>query len=137
VNSLLSFGFSGILEPLVRRNILSVGLLPEVGFLHETRNGREPLVWDLEESFRRLIMEATLKTLPQITRKAFLRNGDYLLRMKPETIKLFVANIREIFEEKIPYKGEMWKTESIILDYVRILAKSLQESKIPYFPTFG
>ena len=136
INALLNFGYS-LLEAIVRKNILAVGLLPEVGFVHEIASGKEPLVYDMEEPFRNLVDESVLQILPKMSNRDFTYDRKtYNLRLKPSTCNLVLQTLSQTLEEKREYRGEMWRTESIILDYVRTLAKSLTEGKIPEFGLF-
>jgi CRISPR-associated protein Cas1 len=52
--ALLYYGYS-LLESACRSAIVSVGLLPEVGFLHEVAPSKFPLAYDIQEPFRWLV----------------------------------------------------------------------------------
>ncbi|QDT32302.1 type I-MYXAN CRISPR-associated endonuclease Cas4/Cas1 [Thalassoglobus polymorphus] len=58
-NSLLSFGYS-MLFNAVHRSIITVGLDPAFGFLHQPRSAAPPLVMDLMELFRVLLVDMPL-----------------------------------------------------------------------------
>lgn len=139
VNCLLNFGFSGFLEGIVRKNVISTGLMPEVGFVHEVNKGKEPLVYDIQDAgFREIISEKVLSTITQIKQSDFeYDRKNYQLRLKPSLVRFLLKMLSEAFEEKREYRGESWRTESILLDYSRILAKSLLDDKIPVFPLFN
>lgn len=51
INALLNYGYS-ILVSEIRKDLNSVGLDSQIGFLHETLLSRTPLVYDLQELFR-------------------------------------------------------------------------------------
>jgi len=58
-NCLLSFGYA-LLQSLVHRTILAVGLEPSLGFYHQPRTAAPPLVLDLMELFRTLLWDIPL-----------------------------------------------------------------------------
>ncbi len=134
INALLNFGFTGILEPVIRKYIHAVGLLPEVGYLHEVSAHKEPLVYDLMEPFRFLICESILKLLPKLRQTDFTyERKDIRLRLKPSTIHQLIQETSRTLESDLWYKEANWRCESIVLDYVRELASALQRDKIPEF----
>jgi len=58
-NCLLSFGYS-MLFNVVHRSIIAVGLDPAFGFLHQPRSAAPPLVMDLMELFRVVLVDMPL-----------------------------------------------------------------------------
>lgn len=54
VNALLNYGYT-ILESVVRKNLISASLLPDVGFVHKIGEAKEPLCYDMEEPFREVM----------------------------------------------------------------------------------
>ena len=58
-NCLLSFGYA-LLQSVVHRSLLAVGLEPALGFYHQPRSAAPPLVLDLMELFRTLLWEIPL-----------------------------------------------------------------------------
>ena len=58
-NCLLSFGYA-LLQALVHRSLLAVGLEPALGFYHQPRTAASPLVLDLMELFRTLLWDIPL-----------------------------------------------------------------------------
>lgn len=116
INALLNFGFSGFLEGIVRKNVISVGLMPEIGFVHEVNKGKEPLVYDIQDTgFREIISEKILNTLPQIKQSDFeYDRKNYQLRLKPVLARFLLETFSETFEEKRQYKGASWRTEPIL-----------------------
>ena len=62
VNALLSFLYSMLVRECVA-GLLSVGLEPELGFLHRLRAGRPGLALDLAEEFRPIIADSVVLSL--------------------------------------------------------------------------
>jgi CRISPR-associated protein Cas1 len=58
-NCLLSFGYA-LLQSVVHRSLLAVGLEPALGFYHQPRTAAPPLVLDLMELFRTLLWDIPL-----------------------------------------------------------------------------
>lgn len=62
VNTLLNYVYA-ILESQCRKALNSVGLEPTIGFLHEVRQTKQPLVYDLQEPFRWLVHVTAIEPL--------------------------------------------------------------------------
>jgi CRISPR-associated protein Cas1 len=107
-NIALNIGY-GILRNYVWKAIISVGLLPYVGFLHKFRHGRPSLVFDLMEEFRSPFVDKPLISLA--------RKDKDLIKDYKEVIK---AIVKEINEEDL-------------LTQARKLALAILENK-PYIP---
>ncbi|EQD65946.1 CRISPR-associated protein Cas1, partial [mine drainage metagenome] len=105
VNALLNFGYS-LLEGRVRHAVNSVGLMPEIGFLHETAASKLPLVYDLQEGFRWLVDLSVVETVSgrQLDRKAdFLMTENFHVRLRPRAIGLFSQRLSENFNRAVPF----------------------------------
>lgn len=61
---MFNYGYA-ILEAQVRRTINAVGLDPAVGYLHETKSGNTPLVYDFQELYRWLIDLSIIEILEE------------------------------------------------------------------------
>ncbi|MEM1627576.1 MAG: CRISPR-associated endonuclease Cas1 [Sulfolobaceae archaeon] len=107
-NTALNIGY-GILRSYVWRAVISVGLLPYVGFLHKFRHGRPSLVFDLMEEFRSPFVDRPLISLA--------RKEKELIKDYKEVVK---AVVKEINEEEI-------------LTQARRLALAILENR-PYIP---
>lgn len=83
VNTLLNYGYA-ILESQSRKALNSVGLEPTVGFLHEARQTKYPLVYDLQEPYQWLVDTTVISCLEsgRFDKKDFYRMDNYVLRPK-------------------------------------------------------
>ena len=99
VNAALNLAFS-VIEGLTRSAVLATGLMPEVGYLHETRDGKEALVYDLMESARWAGEAAVLSWVagrvrakgPRWSRGVGVVGERFTFRLTP-------AAVRRLFEE--------------------------------------
>ena len=94
VNALLSFLYTLVMHD-VRSALETVGLDPQVGYLHRDRPGRYGLALDLMEEFRPVLADRlvlSLINLKQITAKGFTHGDAGAVTMKDDTRKeLLVA----------------------------------------------
>ncbi|MCS7054487.1 MAG: type I-B CRISPR-associated endonuclease Cas1b [Ignavibacterium sp.] len=98
INSLISFGNS-LLYAVCINEIFRTKLTPYVGFIHETGDGKHPLVYDIAEIFKPVIVDKVIFrviNLNMITKDDFKKTskGYYL---KDEARKIFV----EEFEKRL------------------------------------
>ena len=106
VNALFNYGYS-ILEGWCRRAVNSSNLDPYIGFLHETRVTKEPLVYDLQEPFRWLVDLTIIQALENnlFHKKDFLRTDDYIIRIRPDGVKKLMIELDKVFTIPVKYKG--------------------------------
>jgi len=106
INALFNYGYS-ILESHCRRAIYSANLDPYIGFLHETRVTKEPLVYDLQEPFRWLVDLTIIQALENnlFHKKDFIRTEDYIIRLRPDGAKKLVEELDNTFSQTVKYKG--------------------------------
>ncbi len=106
-NCLLSFGYA-LIQSLVHRSVLAVGLEPAFGFYHQPRTAAPPLVLDLMELFRTPIWEMPL--IGSVNRRTW--------------------DVDEDFEVQ---PGHVWLTETGRKKALQLFESRLQESyKHPY-----
>jgi len=91
VNAILNYSYA-LLESACRTTIRRVGLVPEIGFLHEetswSKRAGEPLVWDMMELGRSWIDEAVLSWISKPKNlTGFKRLDDWTIQIKPETTR--------------------------------------------------
>ncbi len=126
-NCLLSFGYA-LLQSLVHRSILAVGLEPALGFYHQPRSAAPPLVLDLMELFRTLLWDIPL--LGSLNRGQWQADADFAVT--PEHVWLSDGGRRkaiELFEQRLtesyrhPHTGQSLAYARIVELEVRLLEK--------------
>ena len=98
-NCLLSFGYA-LLQSLVHRTLLAVGLEPALGFYHQPRTAAPPLVLDVMELFRTLLWDIPL--IGSLNRGQWEPAGDF--SVTPGQVWLSDAGRRkaiELFEQRL------------------------------------
>jgi CRISPR-associated protein Cas1 len=130
INALLNYGYS-ILVSEIRKDINSVGLDSQIGFLHETLLSRTPLVYDLQELFRWLIDLSVIQILEEnkLKKSNFILTENYHIRLKPDTAKLLIEKIRSNFNSKVPYKKRNFAYQNILYDNISQLAQYISNKK--------
>ncbi len=131
VNVLLSFGYT-ILSQNVLGAVLTAGLDPYVGFLHQLSYNRPSLALDMMEEFRPLIVDSVvLRCLNNhiVTPEDFTRTGDPKrpIRLAPEGVKRFIRELEHRFtqEFKHPGSGERITYRRLFLLQAYQLARTL------------
>lgn len=116
INALFNYGYA-YLEGICRRSINSANLDPYIGFLHETRVTKEPLVYDMQEPFRWLVDLTIIQALENkiFNKKDFIRTDDYIIRIRPEGVKKLISCLDTSFSQKISYKKIHSQWGNIIL----------------------
>jgi CRISPR-associated protein Cas1 len=114
-NALLNYGYA-ILESQCRKALNSVGLEPTVGFLHEARQSKYPLVYDLQEPYRWLVDTTVISCLEsrQFGKKDFYRMDNYVLRLTPEAARRLIDALRIKFNSPVQYKGKFYSWDTLI-----------------------
>ncbi len=115
VNCLLNYGYA-ILESQIRKTLNSVGLEPSVGFLHEARQTKYPLVYDVQEPYRWLVDTTIIECLEceRFSRKDFYRMDNYVLRLKPESVRKLMNALRIRFNSTVRYRGKFYTWATLI-----------------------
>lgn len=124
INALLNYGYA-ILESKIKVAINSVGLDPAISFLHETKDGRASLVYDLQELYRWLIDLSVIQLLEdkKIKKSDFIVTENYNIRLSSKASKALLEKITPNFNKSVYYKGKNHSYEFILLDNVRSLAR--------------
>jgi CRISPR-associated protein Cas1 len=109
-NALLSFLYS-LLANDVRSALETVGLDPQVGFLHQLRPGRPSLALDIMEEFRAYLGDRVmlnLINLKQVARKDFEIRESGEVRMSDDARKTAITAYQKRKQEEImhPFLGE-------------------------------
>lgn len=114
VNAMLSYLYV-LLSHDCRSALETVGLDPQVGFLHEIRPGKPALALDLMEEFRPILVERLVLTLlnrKQIKEEDFETKPGGAVNMKEECRKTLINSYQEkkhneiyhpVLDKKIPY----------------------------------
>jgi CRISP-associated protein Cas1 len=124
VNALLNYGYA-ILESQCRKALNSVGLEPTVGFLHEARQTKYPLVYDFQEPCRWIVDTTVISCLESgwFGKKDFYRMDNYVLRLRPEAARRLVDALRIKFNSPVRYAGKLHGWEVL----VRLKAQELAQ----------
>lgn len=128
-NALLNYGYS-LLESCVRSAILSAGLLPEVGFLHEIAPSKLPLAYDLQEPFRWLVDLSVLELLRdgKLDRKRdFIVTENYHIRLRPSAAEALIDRFSANMNRKVRYHGRPFSYETVVLETARTLSRHLMD----------
>ena len=106
-NALLNYGYS-LLESACRSAIVSVGLLPEIGFVHEVAPSKFPLAYDLQEPFRWLVDLSVLEVVrdAKLDRKAdFIVTENYHVRLRPKAAQALMDRLSANLNRKVAFGG--------------------------------
>jgi CRISPR-associated protein Cas1 len=126
-NALLGFGYA-LIQTLVHRSIIAVGLEPAFGFFHRPRSAAPPLMLDVMELFRTPLWEIPL--IGSINRGQwniaddFELRGDHVWLSSPgrkKAIQLFEQRLQESY--KHPYTGQSLTYARIVELELRLLEK--------------
>ncbi len=140
VNALLSFLYT-ILSHDVEAALESVGLDPQVGYLHRDRPGRSSLALDMMEEFRSYLVDRMVLSLinrRQISAKGFIRKESEAVIMSDDTKKLVLTEWQKRKKEEIthPYLDE--KIPIGLLPYAQalLMARHIRGDLDDYPPFF-
>ena len=126
-NALLNYGYS-LLESACRSAIVSVGLLPEIGFLHEVAHSKLPLAYDLQEPFRWLVDLSVIEVMRdgKLDRKRdFIVTENYHVRLRPTAAKALIERFSANLNRKVSVAGRSFAYETLVLETARKLARQL------------
>ncbi len=95
INALLNYGYA-ILESEIRKGINAIGLDSSIGFLHELKDGRSSLVYDLQELGRWLIDLSVIQLLEEkkLKKSDFIVTENYNIRLRESTAKALIEKVR-------------------------------------------
>jgi CRISPR-associated protein Cas1 len=126
-NCLLSFGYA-LIQTVVHRSLLAVGLEPAFGFYHRPRSAAPPLMLDLMELFRTPLWEMPL--IASINRGQWDIEEDFEIRPghvwmsndgKKKAIQIFEHRLQESY--KHPYTGQSLSYARMVELEARLLEK--------------
>jgi CRISPR-associated protein Cas1 len=115
VNVLLNYGYA-ILESQCRKALNSVGLEPTIGFLHEARQTKYPLVYDFQEPYRWLVDTTVISCLEsgRFGKTDFYRMDNYVLRLRPQTARKLIDALRIKFNSPVRHRGKLCGWDTLI-----------------------
>jgi CRISPR-associated protein Cas1 len=138
-NALLSFLYA-VLANDVRSAVETVGLDPQVGFLHQLRSGRPSLALDIMEEFRAYLGDRVmlnLINLRQVTRKDFEIRESGEVRMSDDARKTVITAYQKRKQEEITHPFLAEKMTAGLLPHVQaqLMARYIR-GDIPEYPPF-
>jgi CRISP-associated protein Cas1 len=138
-NALLSFLYA-ILANDVRSALETVGLDPQVGFLHQLRSGRPSLALDIMEEFRAYLGDRimlNLINLKQVTKKDFEIRESGEVRMSDSARKELLTAYQKRKQEEIthPFLGEKMTIGLLPHIQAQLLARYIR-GDIENYPPF-
>lgn len=138
INALLSFLYS-VLGKDISGALQSVGLDPQIGFLHADRPGRDSLAQDMLEEFRAWWVDRMVLSLinrGQIKPNDFITEAGGAVILKPEARKLIFQTLQAKKQEKITHPFLNEEVEIGLLPYIQsmLLARHLRGDLAEYPP---
>lgn len=140
MNALLSFIYALLTSDCVAA-CQSVGLDPQMGFLHADRPGRASLALDLIEEFRPVLADRLALTLVnrnQVAAGGFRLRETGGVEMDDKTRKLILQEYQKRKDDELthPFLGEKVMVGLLPLVQARLLARSLRGDLDAYPPFF-
>jgi CRISP-associated protein Cas1 len=133
-NALLNYGYS-LLESICRSAIVSVGLLPEIGFVHEVAHSKLPLAYDLQEPFRWLVDLSVIEVIRDAKldrKKDFIVTENYHIRLRPAAATALIDRFSANMNRKISVGGRSFAYETLVSESARRLARTLLNEKAAF-----
>lgn len=118
----------------------SVGLDPQVGFLHALRPGRASLALDLMEELRVVVADRAIITLinrQQLTPRDFMMHEGNTVTIKDEARKVILSHLSERRKEEVTHPLTARRTPLGLVPHVqaRLLAQHLRGDR-PHYPPY-
>jgi CRISPR-associated protein Cas1 len=140
VNAMLSFAYV-ILSHDLRSALESVGLDPQVGFLHRDRSGRHSLALDMIEEFRSVIADRLVLSLinrRQVRKKDFIKSASGAVTMSDDARKTTLIEYQNRKQDDIthPYIDEKVKIGQLFFIQANLLARHIRGDIDGYPPFF-
>lgn len=138
INALLNFVYT-VLANDCASACQSVGLDPQVGFLHALRPGRSSLALDLMEEMRPVTADRSIITLinrQQLTERDFILHEGNTVTIKEDARKLILSHLTERKKEDVLHPLTNRKTPLGLIPHVqaRLLAQHLRGDRSHYPP---
>lgn len=138
MNALLSFVYTLLVQD-ARSALESVGLDPQVGYLHALRPGRPALALDLVEEFRPFLADRlalSLVNLRQVQAKGFKQTESGAVEMDDDTRKTVLVAYQKRKQEDVyhPFLEETVQVGLLLQIQARLLARYLRGDLDAYPP---
>lgn len=138
INSLLNFVYT-VLANDCASACQSVGLDPQVGFLHALRPGRSSLALDLMEELRPVVADRAILTLinrQQLTPRDFTLHEGQTVTIRDEARQVILKHLTERKKEEVFHPLTGRKTPLGLISHVqaRLLAQHLRGDRSHYPP---
>lgn len=138
INALLNFAYT-VLANDCASACQSVGLDPQVGFLHALRPGRSSLALDLMEELRPVLADRAVLTLinrQQLTPRDFVLHEGNTVTIKDEARKRILSHLTERKKEEVTHPLTGRNTPLGLVPHVqaRLLAQHLRGDRSHYPP---
>jgi CRISPR-associated protein Cas1 len=138
VNALLSFAYT-LLMLDCRSALESVGLDPQVGFLHADRPGRPSLALDLMEEFRPVLADRIALSMinrQQLRKSDFVKSESGAVEMKDDARKRLITEYQEKKKAEVthPFLDEKMETGLLFHIQALLLARHLRGDLDGYPP---
>lgn len=138
MNALLSFLYALLLTDCIGA-LESVGLDPQVGFLHAIRPGKPALALDLMEEFRPVVdrLALTLVNRQQIRPQHFEHRPPEAVLLNDEGRKIVLVAYQERKQEQVhhPHLKQPIPMGLVPLVQARLLARAIRQD-VPHYPPF-
>lgn len=106
-----------------RTIIAKVGLDDSVGFLHRPSRDKEGFGYDVQELARFYVDEAALRFYREVGDAAFIRDDDWVYRLRLEPAKELSLRVCAALEKQVRYQGEKVPIEGVITKEIRRLGE--------------
>lgn len=138
MNAMMSYLY-GVLRNDVTSALESVGLDPQVGFLHRDRPGRQSLALDMMEELRSYLVDRLVLSLvnrKQVDATSFIRKENGAILLKPELKKELITAWQKRKQEEIKHPFLNEKIPVGLLPYTQalILARYIRGDLDAYPP---
>jgi CRISP-associated protein Cas1 len=138
MNALLSFFYSMLMNDC-RSALETVGLDPQLGFLHTVRPGRASLALDLMEEFRAIVADSLALTLVnrgQIKKDDFIEREGGAVQMTDEARKAVIVAYQERKQEELTHPLTDTKVPYGLIPFIqaRLMARTIRGEMDGYVP---